>query len=166
LSDVRGVFAEGDVLEVSVVRGLRVLAHAPAKPRTSQVATALKTSALRSRDFGGFSEHAVRNLPDARDEVRIAVKSPKLPELQRSLLNVVVYSAAVQDRDGAVLVLDRRTRRFFPFIKRIFADAAYQGLKTAAAIAKTGRKLEIVKRDDLHLFLVLPKRWIVDRTLA
>jgi hypothetical protein len=93
----------------------------------------------------------VRNLPDARDEVRIAVKSPKLPELQRSLLNVVVYSAAVQGRDGAVLVLDRRTRRFFPFIKCIFADAAYQGLKTAAAIAKTGRKLEIVKRDDLHL---------------
>jgi hypothetical protein len=49
----------------------------------------------------------------------------------------------MQDRDGALLVLDRRTRRFFPFIKCIFADAAYQGPKTAAAIAKTGTwKLE------------------------
>jgi transposase len=83
------------------------------------------------------------------------------------LLNVVVHSAAMQDRDGALLVLDRRTRRFFPFITCIFADAAYQGPKTAAAIAKTGTwKLEIVKRDELHRFLVLPKRWIVERTLA
>jgi len=44
----------------------------------------------------------------------------------------------MQDRDGALLVLNRRTRRFFPFIQCIFADAAYQGPKTAAAIAKTG----------------------------
>jgi transposase len=73
----------------------------------------------------------------------------------------------VQDREGAKLVLDRRTRRLFPFIERIFADAGYQGPKTAAAVAKTGAwKLEIVKRNELHRFVVLPKRWIVERTLA
>jgi transposase len=73
----------------------------------------------------------------------------------------------VQDRDGAPLVLDRRTRRRFPFIERIFADTGYQGPKTAAAIAKTGTwRLEIVKRNELHRFVVLPKRWIVERTLA
>jgi transposase len=83
------------------------------------------------------------------------------------LLNVVVHSAAMQDRDGALLVLNRRTRRFFPFVECIFADAAYQGAKTAAAIAKTGTwKLAIVKRDELHRFLVPPKRWIVERTLS
>jgi transposase len=83
------------------------------------------------------------------------------------LLNVVVHPANVQDRDGARLVLDRRTRRLFPFIERIFADAGYQGAKTAAAIAKTGSwKLEIVKRNEPHRFVVLPKRWIVERTLA
>jgi transposase len=82
-------------------------------------------------------------------------------------LNVVVHSAAMQDRDGALLVLNRRTRRFFPFIKFIFADAGYQGQKTAAAIAKTGTwKLTIVQRNELHRFVVLPKRWIVERTLA
>ena len=43
------------------------------------------------------------------------------------LLNVVVHPADMQDRDGALLVLDRRTRRFFPFIELIFADAGYQG---------------------------------------
>jgi transposase len=83
------------------------------------------------------------------------------------LLNIVVHSADVQDRDGAALVLDRRTRRLFPFIERVFADAGYQGPKTAAAIAKTGTwTLEIVKRRELHRFVVLPKRWIVERTLA
>jgi hypothetical protein len=39
------------------------------------------------------------------------------------LLNVVAHRANVQDRDGARLVLDRRTFRLFPFIERIFADA-------------------------------------------
>jgi transposase len=83
------------------------------------------------------------------------------------LLNVVVHSADVQDRDGAPLVLDRRTRRLFPFIERIFADAGYQGAKAATAIAKTGTwTFEIVKRNELHRFVVLPKRWIVERTLA
>ena len=73
----------------------------------------------------------------------------------------------MQDRDGARLVLDRRTRRLFPFIERIFADAGYQGATLAAAVATTGTWMfEIVKRTELHRFVVLPKRWIVERTLA
>jgi hypothetical protein len=39
------------------------------------------------------------------------------------LLNVVVHAANLQDRDGAALVLDRRTRALFPFVLAIFADA-------------------------------------------
>jgi transposase len=79
----------------------------------------------------------------------------------------VVHAADVQDRDGARLVLDKRTRRLFPFIERIFADAGYQGPKAARAVAATGRwRIEIVKRSDLHRFVVVPKRWIVERTLA
>jgi hypothetical protein len=54
------------------------------------------------------------------------------------LLNVVVHPADVQDRDGARLVLDRRTRHLFPFIERIFADAGYQGPRAAQAAANTG----------------------------
>jgi transposase len=82
-------------------------------------------------------------------------------------LNVVVHPADVQDRDGARLVLDARTRRLFPFIERIFADAGYQGPRVAKAAASTGSwSVEIVKRNELHKFVVLPKRWIVERTLA
>jgi transposase len=61
----------------------------------------------------------------------------------------------------------RAARRPFPFIERIFADAGYQGPKMASAVARTGAwKIEIVKRTDAHRFVVLPKRWIVERTFA
>ena len=83
------------------------------------------------------------------------------------LLNVVVHPADVQDRDGARLVLDRRTRCLFPFIEYIFADAGYQGPRVTHAAASTGHwVVTIAKRNELHKFVVLPKRWIVERTLA
>jgi len=83
------------------------------------------------------------------------------------LLSVAVHAADIQDRDGAKLVIDKRTRALFPFIERIFADAGYQAKKTAESVAATGRwVLQIVKRTDAHRFVVMPKRWIVERTLA
>ena len=72
----------------------------------------------------------------------------------------------MQDRDGAFDLL-RQSRRLFPFVERIFADGAYQGPSMAAIAAATGTwKIEIVKRTDLHHFVVLPKRWVVERTFA
>jgi transposase len=83
------------------------------------------------------------------------------------LLSVAVHSADIQDRDGAALVLNPRTRALFPFIERIFADAGYRGPRVANAAANTGRwVVEVVKRNGLHNFAVVPKRWIVERTLA
>jgi transposase len=83
-------------------------------------------------------------------------------------LSAAVHSADIQDRDGAAFVLDARTRALFPFILRIFADAGYQGPHVRAAAARTGTwKIEIVKRSDIAKgFIVLPKRWIVERTIA
>jgi transposase len=82
------------------------------------------------------------------------------------MVGIVVHPANVQDRDGAVALL-RQTRRSFPFIEVIFADAGYQGPIMAETVAKTGRwRLEIVKRNDVPRFEVVPKRWIVERTLA
>ena len=81
-------------------------------------------------------------------------------------MSVAVHPANIQDRDGAELVL-RPARRLFPFVERIIGDGGYQGPIMAAVVAQTGRwAIEIVKRSDLHHFVVLPKRWIVERTLA
>ena len=82
------------------------------------------------------------------------------------MVGITVHSAAVQDRDGAEGLL-RRTRRAFPFIEVIFADAGYQGPVMAERVARTGKwRLEIVKRNDVPRFEVIPKRWIVERTFA
>ncbi len=61
----------------------------------------------------------------------------------------------------------RNASRRFPSIKKIFADAGYQGPRVAQVVAETGSwQLEIVKRTEAHKFIVLPKRWIVERTFA
>ena len=57
----------------------------------------------------------------------------------------------------------------FPFLKTLFADSGYQGPKFANGLAKVLPHLdiEIVKRSDqVSGFVVLPKRWIVERTIA
>jgi putative transposase len=82
------------------------------------------------------------------------------------LLAVIVHPASIQDRDGAEALL-REARRTFPFVERVIGDAGYQGRKMEAAVARTGTwVLQIVRRCDRHRFVVLPKRWIIERTLA
>ena len=82
------------------------------------------------------------------------------------ILAIVVHAGNVQDRDGAEDLL-RRTRQRFPFIEVIYADGGYRGPRMAATVAATGAwRLEIVKRNDVPRFEVLPKRWIVERTFA
>jgi len=79
------------------------------------------------------------------------------------LLSVAVHPADIQDRDGVAFVLNASTRALFPFLERIFADGGYQGPRAAEAAAATGKWIiEIVKRNELHKFVVLPKRWIVN----
>ncbi len=78
-----------------------------------------------------------------------------------------MHAADVQDRNGAVLVLDRRARRLFPFLEKIFADGAYGGEKLCEAMAGAAWTIEVVKRPaDQKGFKVLPRRWVVERTIA
>jgi putative transposase len=82
------------------------------------------------------------------------------------VLAVVVHAANVQDRDGAKLVLQKLVGRF-PRLTLIWADEGYTGPLIAWTKQLANWTLEIVKRcDDLHTFQVLPKRWIVERTLG
>jgi transposase len=80
---------------------------------------------------------------------------------------VVVHPADIQDRDGAPLVL-ASARFLYPWLRHIFADGGYAGAKLATALDKIGRwTVQIVKRSDTATgFVVLPRRWVVERTFA
>jgi transposase len=82
-------------------------------------------------------------------------------------MRVVVHSAAIQDSDGAGLVLDKIRWRF-PWLESIWADGGYNAWQVEAAVAKLPvLRMEIVKRsDDVKGFVVLPRRWVVERTFS
>jgi putative transposase len=83
------------------------------------------------------------------------------------VLCVVVHTAEIQDRDGARLLFEQIRLRF-PRLILIWADGGYSGPKLGDWLKQTCHwLLSIVKRsDDVRGFQVLPKRWIVERTLG
>jgi len=91
-----------------------------------------------------------------------------LVDTEGLVLQVIVHAADIQDRDGGVLLL-ASLFGLFPFLRKLYADAGYQGPKFQNALKRVLRrvKLEIVKRSDAAKgFVVLPKRWIVERTIG
>jgi putative transposase len=91
-----------------------------------------------------------------------------LVDMQGLLLKALVTRADVQDRDGGVALISTLFG-LFPFLEKLFADSAYQGpvFKRALASILPYVKTEIVKRSDAAKgFVVLPKRWIVERSIG
>ncbi len=83
-------------------------------------------------------------------------------------MHAIVHSADIQDRDGGVLLMATLFGAF-PFLLKLYADGGYQGEGFQNALRSVLERVnvEIVKRSDqVHHFVVLPKRWIVERTIA
>jgi len=82
------------------------------------------------------------------------------------LLCVVVHPANIQDRDGAQLVLTK-ARTLFPGLRLIWADGGYAGKLIAWVLQVCAWVLEIVKRSDTAKgWVLLPRRWVVERTFG
>ena len=84
------------------------------------------------------------------------------------MLHAVVHGADLQDRDGGVLVM-ATLFGMFPFLRKLYADGGYQGPKFKAALKRVLHQvqIEIVRRSDTAKgFEVLPRRWVVERTMA
>lgn len=81
------------------------------------------------------------------------------------VLEVVVHSAGIQDRDGAKLVF-KKIKTYFHKLKVIWADGGYAGKLILFAKKQYGWKIDIIKRSDQKGFRILPKRWIVERTFS
>ena len=83
-------------------------------------------------------------------------------------MHAVVHHAGIQDRDGGALVM-ATLFGLYPFLLKLYADGGYQGPEFRKALAKVTKQVnvEIVKRSDRAKgFVLLPKRWIVERTFA
>ncbi len=82
------------------------------------------------------------------------------------LVVVLVTSAGLQDRDGGRLVLTRARMRM-PSIVLVWADGGYAGKLLAHARTYLRITVQIIKRSDTTSgFEVLPRRWVVERTLS
>jgi transposase len=83
------------------------------------------------------------------------------------LVAAQVHPADVQDADGAVPLLTS-IRGLFVWLRHVFADSAYAAEKLTTALASRGKwTLEIVRRPNAATgFVLLPRRWVVERTLA
>ena len=83
------------------------------------------------------------------------------------LVTAIVHAADIQDRDGAPAVL-ASIRKTYPWLRHIFADGGYAGPKLETALAQIGTwTLEIIKRsDNAKGFELLPRRGVVERTIA
>ena len=90
-----------------------------------------------------------------------------LTDTEGNLVHAVIHTADIQDRDGAPLVLREIVRRF-PWLRHIFADGGYAGDKLNDALRRISKwTVEIIKRSDTAKGVeVLPRRWVVERTLA
>ncbi len=112
---------------------------------------------VKSTDMGGPSGF------DAGKTVK-GRKRHLLVDVLGLLLVVLVTAASVQDRDGIAPVL-RETAREYPTLKHVWADGAYRGEVVDRARRDSGIRVEVVKRtDDMSGFVVLPRRWVVERT--
>ena len=90
----------------------------------------------------------------------VAVDSQGLPHA------IHVTTADVTDRAGALAMFEQ-SRADLSRVQNVMVDGGYTGKPFAATVQNLlGASVEVVKRNELHTFVVLPKRWVVERSFA
>jgi len=90
----------------------------------------------------------------------IAVDTMGLPHA------IIVTRANVTDRSGAIEMITLNLENL-SCVRKFLVDGGYSGENFANAVKELcGADVEVVKRDELHKFVVLPKRWVVERAFG
>ena len=126
----------------------------------------------RENKYGHVLAQSVKNTDTAREKGydagkkvsgikrHIAVDTNGLPHA------IEVTTAEVTDREGAI-VMTQRHKKDLSDVEKMLVDGAYSGDNFAQAIKRAvGATVEVVKRNELHTFVVIPQRWVVERSFA
>jgi len=136
-----------------------------AEREASPTAAIIDSQSVKSAEKGGakIDPHGY----DAGKKIK-GKKRHILVDTEGLLMHAIVHPADVQDRDGGLLLISTLFG-LYPFLRKIFADGGYQGpvFEQATAALLADVEVEIVKRSDAAKgFVVLPRRWVVERTFA
>ena len=144
---------------------LYVKCREQAAREASPTAAIVDAQSVKSAEKGGASidPHGY----DAGKKIK-GKKRHVLVDTQGFVLHAIVTAADIQDRDGGAMLL-ATLFGLFPFLLKLYADGGYQGPLFQQALKRvlSQAEVQVVKRSDLNKgFVVLPRRWVVERTLA
>ncbi len=90
----------------------------------------------------------------------LVVDSQGLPHL------LSVTTANISDKAGAEQMIGQRAGELAK-VEKLLVDGGYNGKPFADFIDEAiGAEVEVAKRSELHKFAVIPKRWVVERSIA
>jgi len=90
----------------------------------------------------------------------IAVDTQGLPH------GICVTTANITDRSGALTLLENNKENFSE-VRNVLVDGGYTGQPFADGVKeRIGATVEVAKRNELHQFKVIPKRWVVERSFG
>jgi transposase len=77
-----------------------------------------------------------------------------------------VTAANITDRNGALFMLEN-SKQNLGSVEKVLADGGYTGIPFATSVKHVlNADVEIAKRNELHTFKVIPRRWVVERSFA